>query len=517
MIDGDHNYHTVSEELRLIGERAAGASCRCSCSTTCCWPHGRRDDYFDAEQIPADARHPVGRRRRRDLPGRPGRRARAASPTPVGSARGRPAQRRADGDRGLRGRARAASGSRSCRRSSASRSPGTPAARTPAPLGGAARPVRPPPGARAARGQPRRAAGPRLPAPDRDLGRSEPSSRASGRCWSGCSIRARSRSPSGSRGCAQRAGSRPSSRSSRRTRSAARSTTVSPLSRVRLAPAPPAVERPQRRGQSPRSVDRSSPPARARARAPARRASSDFENAIARAASRRASARPVRAASSPPRRRPGLGQRLVPLLGDLDVRLDPHVEVVDQLQRAVMDGARGRRPPAGVRPPAPAGRSRGRIRGRAAASSSKRTFRTTQGESTSSCPSTASTSAGGGRCRRPRDAGELAAAVLLVALARPSRTTTSALPPRDPADAAARRRTRPAPTSGSRERFAHLRAERRVAISVWRVHEHQRLEVVASRPRPRGSGCRSGRSARRPRTRAPRESGSAARRIPGSA
>ena len=35
IIDGDHNYYTVSEELRLIGERAPGASCRCCSSTTC--------------------------------------------------------------------------------------------------------------------------------------------------------------------------------------------------------------------------------------------------------------------------------------------------------------------------------------------------------------------------------------------------------------------------------------------------------------------------------------------------
>ena len=59
VIDGDHNYYTVSEELRLIGERAPGAELPLLLFHDVGWPHGRRDDYFDAEQIPAAARHPV--------------------------------------------------------------------------------------------------------------------------------------------------------------------------------------------------------------------------------------------------------------------------------------------------------------------------------------------------------------------------------------------------------------------------------------------------------------------------
>ncbi len=59
VIDGDHNYYTVSEELRLIGERAPGVELPLLLFHDVCWPHGRRDDYFDAEQIPAAARHPV--------------------------------------------------------------------------------------------------------------------------------------------------------------------------------------------------------------------------------------------------------------------------------------------------------------------------------------------------------------------------------------------------------------------------------------------------------------------------
>jgi len=59
VIDGDHNYYTVSEELRLIGERAQGAELPLLLFHDVRWPHGRRDDYFDAEQVPAQARHPV--------------------------------------------------------------------------------------------------------------------------------------------------------------------------------------------------------------------------------------------------------------------------------------------------------------------------------------------------------------------------------------------------------------------------------------------------------------------------
>ena len=58
VIDGDHNYHTVSEELRLIDERA-GADLPLLLFHDVSWPHGRRDDYFDAEQIPAERRQPI--------------------------------------------------------------------------------------------------------------------------------------------------------------------------------------------------------------------------------------------------------------------------------------------------------------------------------------------------------------------------------------------------------------------------------------------------------------------------
>ena len=59
IIDGDHNYYTVGEELRLLAERAPGSDLPLLLFHDVCWPHGRRDDYFDPEQIPAPYRQPV--------------------------------------------------------------------------------------------------------------------------------------------------------------------------------------------------------------------------------------------------------------------------------------------------------------------------------------------------------------------------------------------------------------------------------------------------------------------------
>jgi hypothetical protein len=59
IIDGDHNYFTVSHELAAIGARAAGAELPLLMFHDVGWPHGRRDDYFDPEQIPAEDRHPL--------------------------------------------------------------------------------------------------------------------------------------------------------------------------------------------------------------------------------------------------------------------------------------------------------------------------------------------------------------------------------------------------------------------------------------------------------------------------
>ena len=59
VIDGDHNYHVVSEELRLIGERAPGADLPLLLFHDVAWPHARRDDYFAPELIPDGLRHPT--------------------------------------------------------------------------------------------------------------------------------------------------------------------------------------------------------------------------------------------------------------------------------------------------------------------------------------------------------------------------------------------------------------------------------------------------------------------------
>ncbi len=72
VIDGDHNWWTVSEELRLIAERAQGGDLPLVLFHDVAWPHARRDDYFDAGQIPADARQPVAGAQGGLFPGDPG-------------------------------------------------------------------------------------------------------------------------------------------------------------------------------------------------------------------------------------------------------------------------------------------------------------------------------------------------------------------------------------------------------------------------------------------------------------
>jgi hypothetical protein len=59
VIDGDHNYYTVSEELRLIDERAAGGDLPLLLFHDVAWPHGRRDDYYSPELIPEDQRQQI--------------------------------------------------------------------------------------------------------------------------------------------------------------------------------------------------------------------------------------------------------------------------------------------------------------------------------------------------------------------------------------------------------------------------------------------------------------------------
>jgi Methyltransferase domain len=59
IIDGDHNWFTVTEELRLVAERAGDDPLPLLLFHDVCWPHAHRDDYFDPQAIPESARHPT--------------------------------------------------------------------------------------------------------------------------------------------------------------------------------------------------------------------------------------------------------------------------------------------------------------------------------------------------------------------------------------------------------------------------------------------------------------------------
>jgi hypothetical protein len=71
IIDGDHNYFTVSEELRLIGERAGTGELPMLLFHDVGWPHARRDSYYAPERIPEQGRQPVVERGGL-VPGEPG-------------------------------------------------------------------------------------------------------------------------------------------------------------------------------------------------------------------------------------------------------------------------------------------------------------------------------------------------------------------------------------------------------------------------------------------------------------
>ncbi|MGH2961404.1 MAG: class I SAM-dependent methyltransferase, partial [Solirubrobacterales bacterium] len=70
IVDGDHNYYTVAEELRLIDERA-GSRLPLVILHDVCWPHGRRDSYHAPDRIPAEHRAPIATDARL-FPGDPG-------------------------------------------------------------------------------------------------------------------------------------------------------------------------------------------------------------------------------------------------------------------------------------------------------------------------------------------------------------------------------------------------------------------------------------------------------------
>jgi hypothetical protein len=87
VIDGDHNHYTVSEELRLIGERAPGAQLPLLLFHDVCWPHARRDDYYAPELIPADRRQEIAGNQGGIFPGDPGLRSGGGLPYPRSAAR----------------------------------------------------------------------------------------------------------------------------------------------------------------------------------------------------------------------------------------------------------------------------------------------------------------------------------------------------------------------------------------------------------------------------------------------
>ena len=60
LIDGDHNWYTVTGELQLL-QRTARSAGRMMPLVLChdvCWPYGRRDLYYDPDAIPAEHRQP---------------------------------------------------------------------------------------------------------------------------------------------------------------------------------------------------------------------------------------------------------------------------------------------------------------------------------------------------------------------------------------------------------------------------------------------------------------------------
>jgi hypothetical protein len=59
IIDGDHNYYTVSGELSRIAARTGDGELPLLLFHDVSWPHGRRDAYFTPEEIPEEHRQPM--------------------------------------------------------------------------------------------------------------------------------------------------------------------------------------------------------------------------------------------------------------------------------------------------------------------------------------------------------------------------------------------------------------------------------------------------------------------------
>jgi methyltransferase family protein len=59
IVDGDHNYYTVSGELRILAERSEGRPPPMFILHDVGWPHARRDTYFEPDDIPEEYRQPI--------------------------------------------------------------------------------------------------------------------------------------------------------------------------------------------------------------------------------------------------------------------------------------------------------------------------------------------------------------------------------------------------------------------------------------------------------------------------
>ena len=110
ILDGDHNYFTLSEELRLIEPSAARArGLPLLILHDIGWPLARRDAYYAPERIPRRA-SPAAGPQRLPAPGRARARRRRDAVRLRRRARGRPAQRDPDRGRGLHRRPRPSCG-----------------------------------------------------------------------------------------------------------------------------------------------------------------------------------------------------------------------------------------------------------------------------------------------------------------------------------------------------------------------------------------------------------------------
>src|SRR5690349_6399987 len=64
LIDGDHNWYTVYNELRLLRDAARRARQHLPVLILhdVCWPYSRRDLYYEPSQIPPEFRQPYAQR-----------------------------------------------------------------------------------------------------------------------------------------------------------------------------------------------------------------------------------------------------------------------------------------------------------------------------------------------------------------------------------------------------------------------------------------------------------------------